>query len=159
MQTGEQLVACGEVEDNTHGDDKDSDNDRAHRKEVNSVAFSPNGRYVASGSDDMTVCIWDAENGNLIFGPFKTHTSRVYCVQFSPDSSHIASCSDDRTIRFWSLASCATSAQNRVLTPSGAPGPTHGQLTKKDGWCYMAIEWSGSHPTCVPASCVLPKIL
>ncbi|KAF8761304.1 WD40 repeat-like protein [Rhizoctonia solani] len=98
VQTGEQLVACGEVEDDTRRDDKDSNNDRGHRKEVNSVAFSPNGHYVASGSDDMTVCIWDAENGNLVLGPLKAHTSRVYFVQFSPDSSHIASCSDDRTV-------------------------------------------------------------
>ncbi|KAF8667726.1 WD domain, G-beta repeat [Rhizoctonia solani] len=139
VQTGELLVACDEDDDDTHIDDY-----RAHCDEVNSVSFSPNGHYVASGSDDYTVCIWDAENGNLIFGPLRGHTSSVYCVQFSPDSSYVASCSQDGTIRFWSLASCATSVQNRALTASGDdqhPASNLDRRTESDSWSVKGEGW------------------
>ncbi|QRW26212.1 hypothetical protein RhiXN_11873 [Rhizoctonia solani] len=173
VQTGKQLAACGKDNGDTNSNDEDSNNNHAHSEKINSVTFSPSGGYIASGSDDKTICIWNAENGNLIFGPLKAHTSLVYCVQFSPDSSHIASCSDDQTIRFWSLASLAISVQNRVLMPSGAstminislgtstprPETTRGHLMKKDGWCYTVIEWSGFHLTCVPASYILHNAL
>ncbi|KZP10330.1 WD40 repeat-like protein [Athelia psychrophila] len=57
---------------------------------VNSVAFSPDGERVASGSNDRTIRIWDARTGKLVAGPFEGHTR-----------SHVASCSNDKTIRIW----------------------------------------------------------
>ncbi|ELU44077.1 WD40 domain-containing protein [Rhizoctonia solani AG-1 IA] len=91
----------------------------------------------------MTVCIWDAENGNLVLGPLKAHTSRVYFVQFSPDSSHIASCSDDRTVRFWSLASCATSVQNGVLTASVNDQHLSSNLDRQIGTDSWSVDEEG----------------
>ncbi|KAF8761146.1 WD40 repeat-like protein [Rhizoctonia solani] len=75
VQTGKQLAACGEDDGDTNSDDEDSNNNHAHSEKINSVTFSPSGGYIASGSDDETICIWNAENGNLIFGPLKAHTS------------------------------------------------------------------------------------
>ncbi len=45
-----------------------------HTDWVQSIAFSPNGKYIASGSDDQTIRIWDAKTGETVAGPFEGHT-------------------------------------------------------------------------------------
>jgi WD40 repeat protein len=56
-----------------------------HSDKVYCAAFSPDGKYISSGSKDCTVCVWDVQTGNLALGPLQMHTNSVYCVAFSPD--------------------------------------------------------------------------
>jgi WD40 repeat protein len=72
-----------------------------HTDSVLSVAFSSDGKYIVSGSRDNTICIWDAEKGNIVSGPFEGHTYSVWSVAFSPDGKYIVSGSDDNTICIW----------------------------------------------------------
>ncbi|KAF7967837.1 hypothetical protein HWV62_32908 [Athelia sp. TMB] len=72
-----------------------------HTGRVYSVAFSPDGRRVASGSGDRSVRVWDAETGALITGPFEGHTAHVISIAFSPDGQRIASGSGDKTVCVW----------------------------------------------------------
>ena len=74
---------------------------RGHTDGVSSVAFSPNGRRVVSGSRDCTIRIWDTGTGELIAGPFEGHTYAVWAVAFSPDGTRVVSGSEDHTIRMW----------------------------------------------------------
>ncbi|KZV71089.1 hypothetical protein PENSPDRAFT_734354 [Peniophora sp. CONT] len=83
---------------------------QGHKMAVMSVSFSADGHYivsgsrdasVASGSDDNTICIWDAKSGKMLGSPLKGHTERVTSVVFSHDGHHIASGSWDQTIRVW----------------------------------------------------------
>jgi WD40 repeat protein len=71
-----------------------------HDGEVTSVAYSPNGKYIASGSDDGTVRVWDATTATLRH-TLTGHDSRVTSVSFSPDGKYIASGSYDWTVRVW----------------------------------------------------------
>ncbi|KAJ3507945.1 hypothetical protein NLJ89_g6019 [Agrocybe chaxingu] len=72
-----------------------------HKSIVSSVAFSPDGRRIASSSWDRTICIWDAATGTILKGPFEGHTGPVNSVAFSPDGKCIISGSFDATIRVW----------------------------------------------------------
>ncbi|KAG8768837.1 hypothetical protein FRC12_005332 [Ceratobasidium sp. 428] len=72
-----------------------------HTSEVNSVCYSPDGAYIASGSHDNTVRIWDARTGRPVGQPLTGHTSSVLSVAYSPDGACIASGSYDKTIRIW----------------------------------------------------------
>ena len=68
---------------------------------VTSVAFSPDGRHIVSGSGDKTVRVWDAQTGQSVMDPLKGHDNWVTSVAFSPDGRHIVSGSDDKTVRVW----------------------------------------------------------
>ncbi|KIJ97428.1 hypothetical protein K443DRAFT_105698 [Laccaria amethystina LaAM-08-1] len=72
-----------------------------HNDCVTSVAFSPDGRHIISGSYDKTVRVWDVQTGQSIMDPLKGHDDCVTSVAFSPDGRHIASGSDDKTVRLW----------------------------------------------------------
>ena len=71
---------------------------------MSSVAFSPDGTRIVSGSDDNTVRLWDAATGQPIGQPLTGHTDAVYSVAFSPDGTRIASGSRDNTVRLWDAA-------------------------------------------------------
>jgi serine/threonine protein kinase len=72
---------------------------------VRSVAFSPNGGYLASGSNDNMVRLWDVSTGEMrILGQCDFNESGfsfVSSVCFSPDGRYIASGSSDETVRIW----------------------------------------------------------
>ncbi|KIK34723.1 hypothetical protein CY34DRAFT_17519 [Suillus luteus UH-Slu-Lm8-n1] len=75
-----------------------------HTDEVNSVAFSPDGTRIATGSDDCTVRLWDAATGQPVGEPLLGHTFSVTSVSFSPDGTRIVSGSYDKTVRLWDVA-------------------------------------------------------
>ena len=66
-----------------------------------SVAFSPDGHHIISGSDDHTIRIWDAGTGSAVGKPLQGHTAWVRTVAYSPNGSRIISGSDDNMIRIW----------------------------------------------------------
>ncbi|KAJ7310679.1 hypothetical protein DFH08DRAFT_1046444, partial [Mycena albidolilacea] len=70
---------------------------------VRSVAFSPNGVQIVSGSDDGTERIWDAATGNEVM-KMEGHNHYVLSVAFSPNGAQIVSGSADTTVQIWDAA-------------------------------------------------------
>lgn len=67
---------------------------------ANAVAFSPDGRTVASAHADDVVCLWDAQTGKAL-RTLRGHAKAVRTVAFSPDGELLVSGSDDGTIKLW----------------------------------------------------------
>ncbi|MFE7077366.1 WD40 repeat domain-containing protein, partial [Streptomyces sp. NPDC057620] len=78
-----------------------------HTDSVSSVAFSPDGQLLATGSDDGTVRLWDPASGETVH-TLTGHTNSVRSVAFSPDSQLLAAGSNDGTVQLWDPTSGET---------------------------------------------------
>ncbi len=67
---------------------------------MQAVAWSPDGKRIASGGDDNTVQVWDAANGDHVY-IYRGHSGLVEAVAWSPDGRRIASGSWDKTVQVW----------------------------------------------------------
>jgi serine/threonine protein kinase len=106
---------------------------RGHTARVNAIAWSPDGTYIASASEDKTVQVWNILTGDQIF-TYCGHSDAVNSVTWSPDGTRIASASSDSTVQVWDATTgqnvlTYTGHTNRVLTiawspdgPSSSPG-------------------------------------
>jgi len=74
----------------------------AHDKNINSVAFSPNDKFIASGSQDKTAKLWLTSDGSL-YGTLRGHKRGIWCVVFSPVDKCLATASADSTIKIWAI--------------------------------------------------------
>src|SRR5262249_14321844 len=85
---------------------------------VNVIAFSPDGKLLASASDDHGVRIWDVQTGRVrLLGE---HTDEAWCIAFSPNGRLLASSSKDKTVRVWDVE---TGALKKTFTGDTMPIP------------------------------------
>jgi WD40 repeat protein len=78
----------------------------SHKDRVTSVAFSPDGSCVLSGSADETLRLWSVPSGRLE-RTFEGHTAAVTSVAWAHDGCHVLSGSADRALRLWNVSSGA----------------------------------------------------
>jgi eukaryotic-like serine/threonine-protein kinase len=74
---------------------------RGHTAHINDVSFSPDGKLLATASDDRTVMLWDLSTGkgSALYG----HADEAWDVVFSPSGKRLATCGKDNTVRVWDV--------------------------------------------------------
>jgi serine/threonine protein kinase/Tol biopolymer transport system component len=90
---------------------------RGHTGPVLSVAYSPNGRQIASASDGNTLKVWDAVTGQET-RTLKGHSQRIWRMAYSPDGRRLVSASDDTTLKVWDAV---TGQETRTLKGHTSP--------------------------------------
>lgn len=113
-----------------------------HSAEVQSVAFSPNDVYIASGSLDGSVRLWDARTGEELH-LLKGHSDCVHSVCFSPDGHRIMTGSGDKTLRIWDVQTgtellCITGHSARVTGTAFSPD---GRRAASGSWDNTVRVW------------------
>lgn len=74
-----------------------------HNREVSAVAASPDGRWMATGSIDKTVALWEVQGDQVALRAKLASTSSIWWIAFSPDSRLVASANEDGKIRIWQV--------------------------------------------------------
>ncbi|HEY2466918.1 MAG TPA: caspase family protein [Terracidiphilus sp.] len=87
-----------------HGQKAELVMETGHTSDVNAFAFSPDGRMLASGSQDNTIKFWNVASGREL-RTLTGHKGAVFSVVFSPDGRILASVSSDMTVKLWDVAS------------------------------------------------------
>jgi WD40 repeat protein len=112
---------------------------RGHAEQVQSVAISPEGQTLASGSFDGTIVLWDVATHQQLGRPLVGHTGKVYSVTFSSDGQTLASGGEEGSIIFWDVAS----REVRERFESGA-GEVRSVALSLDGKTLAVGSFDGS---------------
>ena len=102
---------------------------KGHGNVVNSLAFSPDSRFLASGSDDKTVRVWDV-SGKRAVHTLEGHKNCIYALAWFPDGKRLISGSDDHTLMIWD-----PKTGRRIKTLTG-----HGDMVQS-----VAVSLDGRH--------------
>jgi WD40 repeat protein len=117
----------------------------SHGAKVWSVAFSPDGKTVITGSGDNTARLWDASTRRPI-GPPLTHQGAVRAVAFSPDGKTVITGSEDNTARLWDVSTHRQRGQpltHRAVVRAVAFSP-EGTTVITGSWDGKARVWDAS---------------
>ena len=113
-----------------------------HRGSAWGVAFSRDGKFLATGGNDKTVKVWDVSTRQVVHS-LTGHKSAVFGVTFSPDGRFVASAGEDSTVRLWDLTGgekprVLTGHENRVYSVSFS---SNGQMLASAGKDGTAKLW------------------
>ena len=109
---------------------------QAHTDVVSTLAFSPDGSILASGSWDGTLKLWNLPSGALLWRG--RHTNSISCLAFSPDGRLLASSGRDATVQFWD----AHNGTNLQILPH--PGSVYRVTWSPDGGLLASGDFAGS---------------
>jgi WD40 repeat protein len=117
---------------------------KGHNDVVFSLAFTPDSRYLVSGSGDFNAIIWDINQQQRLH-TLKGHTNHIYAVAFSPDTKRVVTGSDDHSLRLWRVASGELIAKlqgHSDKVRSVAISPIDGTITS-GSWDHTIRLWDG----------------
>src|SRR5262249_38615562 len=100
---------------------------KGHKHTITCLAFSPDGKTLASGGKDGSVLLWDVASGRARAPP-PDHKDMVTAVAFTPDGKTLASCSHDSDISLWD-----TVTGKRTATLTGHQKDVRGLAFSPDG--------------------------
>ena len=113
-----------------------------HTKYIHSLAFSSDGTFLVSGSNDTTIKLWDVQTGGVV-KTLHVHTEPVLSVSISADNSTIASGSSDQTIHLWNVETgdCHIIRGHKDPINTVTFSPKDSQLLMSSSYGGMVQQW------------------
>ena len=119
---------------------------KGHTMRVWSIAYSPDGWCIISGSDDMTIRIWDAMTGTAVRNYSEGHTSEMTSIAHSPEGHHIVSAPSGETTH-------VSDSLPHVSIPFSSPNPIHPMLCSQPDTNGWVLDPEGGLLYWVPPDC------